>query len=206
MSAGGSIERVTPDMVGWKTAGHEVRYALAAGLLRPGDVVVDAACGIGYGALILDAHGDVTYYGVDRDISVVAVKPHARRTFIEADLETWHPGFEFDAAVGFETIEHLTDYNTYLDWARRAKRYVVVSVPIVPTTHENVFHAHDFERDDVIQLITADKEWRLLQYFDQPWEKSCVYVFARPGVSPVEPGHFRRQGLAHRALRKLRRR
>jgi ubiquinone/menaquinone biosynthesis C-methylase UbiE len=193
-------------MVGWKTAGHEVRYALAAGLLRPGDVVVDAACGIGYGALILDAHDDVTYYGVDRDISVVAVKAHRRRSFVEADLETWQPSFEFDLAVGFETIEHLADYKPYLDWARRARRYIVVSVPIIPTKHENVFHAHDFERDDLIQLITADKEWRLFQYFDQPWEKSCVYVFARPGVSPVEPGYFQRRGLARRALRKLRRR
>jgi ubiquinone/menaquinone biosynthesis C-methylase UbiE len=63
------VERVSPAMFGRATAGHEARYALAAGLLRPGDVVVDAACGIGYGALILDAHDDVTYYGVDRDIS-----------------------------------------------------------------------------------------------------------------------------------------
>jgi hypothetical protein len=187
-------------MLGWKTAGHEVRYALAAGLLRPGDVVVDAACGIGYGALILDAHEDVTYYGVDRDISVVAVKGHARRTFIEADLEAWQPSFGFDVAVGFETIEHLADYKTYLAWVRCARRYVVVSVPIVPTKHENVFHVHDFERDDVVQLVTADSEWRLFQYFDQPWEKSCVYVFARPGVSPVEPGYFRRRSLARRVL------
>jgi SAM-dependent methyltransferase len=174
-----------------KTAGHEVRYALAAGLLRPGDVVVDAACGIGYGALLLDAHGDVTYYGVDRDISVVAVEGNPRRTFLEADLRTWQPTFEFDVAVGFETIEHLESYETYLEWARRARRYIVVSVPIIPSKHENPFHLHDFERDDVIKLITADPDWRLLQYFDQPWEWSCVYVFARPDVAPVDPQDLR---------------
>jgi len=174
-------------MFGRPTAGHEARYALAAGFLRPGDVVVDAACGIGYGALVLDAHGDVTYYGVDRDVSVVAVAEHPQRTFIQADLETWQPPFEFDVAVGFETIEHLHDYETYLAWIRQAKRYIVVSVPIVPSKHVNVFHVHDFERDDVIQLVTADARWRLFQYFDQPWEHSCVYVFARSGVSPVDP-------------------
>jgi hypothetical protein len=198
-----SIERVTPDMVGWKTAGHEVRYALAAGLLRPGDIVVDAACGIGYGALVLDAHDDVTYYGVDRDISIVAVKAHTRRTFIQADLRTWQPSFAFDVAVGFETIEHLPDYEQYVSWVRRARRYVVVSVPIIPTKHENVFHVHDFEREDVIRLMTADSDWRLFQYFDQPWEKSCVYVFARPGVSPVQPGYFRSQRFVRRALSKV---
>jgi len=174
-------------MFGRATAGHEARYALAAGFLRPGDVVVDAACGIGYGALILDAHDDVTYYGVDRDTSVVTVKPHRRRTFIEADLRSWRPPFEFDVVAGFETIEHLDSYDVYLDWARRARRYIIVSVPIVPTKHDNVFHVHDFERDDLVQLITAAEEWRLFQYFDQPWEHSCVYVFARRGVVPAEP-------------------
>jgi predicted RNA methylase len=77
------VERITPEMFGRPTAGHEARYALAAGFVRPGDVVVDAACGIGYGALLLDAHGDVTYYGVDRDTSIVAVAERPRRTFIE---------------------------------------------------------------------------------------------------------------------------
>jgi cyclopropane fatty-acyl-phospholipid synthase-like methyltransferase len=183
-------------MFGRATAGHEVRYALAAGFLRPGDVVVDAACGIGYGALILDAHRDVTYYGVDRDTSVVAVEEDERRKFIEADLQTWQPSFEFDVAVGFETIEHLEDYRTYLDWVRRARRYILLSVPIVPTKEWNVFHVHDFERDDIFQLVIADDQWWCFQYFDQPWAHSCVYVFARPGVAPVDP-----RDLAHPAVK-----
>jgi methyltransferase family protein len=186
------VERVTPEMFGRATPGHEARYALAAGFLRPGDVVVDAACGIGYGALILDAHCDVTYYGVDRDTSVIAVEEDPRRTFVEADLQLWEPMFEFDMAVGFETIEHLENYQIYLEWVRRARRYIIVSVPIVPTKHNNVFHFHDFERDDIIRLITADSEWRVFQLFDQPWEHSCVYVFARPGMAPVDPRDLRR--------------
>ena len=186
-----SVERVSPQMFGRATAGHEARYALAAGFLRPGDVVVDAACGIGYGALILDAHGDVVYYGVDRDASIFDVDERRGRTFIEADLHSWQPAFDFDVAVGFETIEHLENYTVYLDWTRRARRYIVVSVPIVPTKHDNVFHFHDFERDDLVQLVTADLEWRLFQYFDQPWENSCVYVFARPGVAPLDRSDLR---------------
>lgn len=188
------VERVTPEMFErWRaTAGHEARYALAAGFLRPNDVVVDAACGIGYGALVLDGHGDITYYGVDRDTSVVAVDEHPRHTFIQADLQTWRPAFEFDVAVGFETIEHLEDYGTYMEWVRRARRYIIVSVPIIPTKHENVFHVHDFERDDLVQLVTRDDEWRLFQYFDQPWEHSCVYVFSRSDVKPVDARTLRR--------------
>jgi ubiquinone/menaquinone biosynthesis C-methylase UbiE len=195
-------------MFGRATAGHEARYALAAGFLRPGDVVVDAACGIGYGALILGAHGDVVYCGVDRDASIFAVDERRGWTFIEADLHSWQPSFEFDVAVGFETIEHLEDYHVYLDWARRARRYIVVSVPIVPTTQENVFHVHDFERDDIVQLVTADREWRLFQYFDQPWEHSCVYVFARRGVAPLDRSDLRpfHRSFVKRALGPLARR
>jgi hypothetical protein len=133
----------------------------------------------------------VTYYGVDRDTSIIAVEEHPPRTFIEADLRSWQPPFEFDVAVGFETIEHPENYQVYLDWVRRSKRYIIVSVPIDPSKHENVFHFHDFERDDVIQLITADDEWRLFQYFDQPWDVACVYVFACSGVSPVDLRNLR---------------
>ncbi len=197
------VERITPEMFGRPTSGHEARYALAAGFLRPGDVVVDAACGIGYGALVLDAHHDVTYYGVDQDTSIVAVKERPRRTFIEADLQVWQPPFEFDVAVGFETIEHLQNYQTYLEWVRRSKRYIIVSVPIVPTKHDNVFHVHDFKRDEIVQLIKADGQWRLFQYFDQPWEFSCVYVFARSGVSPVDPIDLRPSAHLRRARRFL---
>ena len=120
---------------------------------------------------------------------------------VEADLERWQPTFEFDVAVGFETIEHLENYETYLDWVRRARRYVIVSVPIVPTKHDNVFHFHDFERDDLVQLIQADAEWRLFQYFDQRWEHSCVYVFARPGVASWTPGTSAARGAARARCR-----
>ena len=92
------IERITTDMFGPLTRGHEARYCLAAGFLRPGDVVVDAACGIAYGASVMCAHGDVTYIGVDKDLSeVVIVEPSVVR-LIEADLTTWRPEFDFDVA------------------------------------------------------------------------------------------------------------
>jgi len=178
------IERITTDMFGPLTRGHEARYCLAAGFLRPGDVVVDAACGIAYGASVMCAHGDVTYIGVDKDLSeVVIVEPSVVR-LIEADLTTWRPEFDFDVAVGFETIEHLSDYSTYLEWCRRARRFALLSVPIVPTVGTNPFHVHDFDRDELIELFLND-DWDLFQYLDQPSELAGLYVFARNGVSPV---------------------
>ena len=178
------IERITTDMFGPLTMGHEARYCLAAGFLRPGDVVVDAACGIAYGASVLCAHGDVSYIGVDKDVSEAVVGESTSVRLIEADLTTWRPEFEFDVAVGFETVEHLPDYSTYLEWCRSARRFVILSVPTVPTVGKNPFHMHDFGRDDLIGLF-VDDDWGLFQYLDQPSELAGIYVFARSGVSPM---------------------
>ncbi len=179
-------------MFGTETRGHEARYCLAAGFLRPGDIVVDAACGIAYGASVLCAHGDVSYIGVDEDISEAVVDQSSIVSLIEADLMTWRPEFDFDVAVGFETVEHLHDYSTYLEWCRQAHRFAILSVPIVPTVGTNPFHVHDFERHDLIDLFLND-EWELFQYLDQPSELAGIYVFARTGVSPISfTGRHRR--------------
>jgi hypothetical protein len=64
-------------------------------------------------------------------------------------------------------------------------------VPIIPSKDVNPFHVHDFERDDVILIVTADDQWRLFSVLRSPWEHSCVYVFARSGVSPVDNRNLR---------------
>jgi len=178
------IERITREMFGPVTQGHEARYCIAAGFLRPGNVVIDAACGIAYGASLLCTHGDVTYYGVDKDLSEVIDSTAEDIHLIEADLTVWTPSFEFDVVVGFETIEHLADYSVYLNWARRARRFALFSVPIGPTVGTNPFHLHDFQREDLIELFIGD-DWHLFQYFDQPSELAGVYIFARKGITPL---------------------
>jgi hypothetical protein len=178
------IERITREMFGPLTQGHEARYCIAAGFLRPGDVVVDAACGVAYGATLLCSHSDITYYGVDKDLSEAIDLNRENVHLIEADLTVWKPTFEFDLVVGFETLEHLDDYSVYLNWARSARRFALFSVPIVPTVGTNPFHLHDFRREDLIDLF-SDDDWHLFQYFDQPSELAGVYIFARNGMTPL---------------------
>jgi 2-polyprenyl-3-methyl-5-hydroxy-6-metoxy-1,4-benzoquinol methylase len=166
-------ERITPGMA--NTEGHRLRYHLAAGFLERGDVVLDAACGIGYGAEILTARGGVTYVGIDKSTEYC----EGPGTFVAADLNTvadFH--VEFDVFVGFETIEHLTDYTNYVALAKKATRCILVSAPIVPTKHINPFHLHDFNRGDLVALF-ADDDWRHFATFDQPSEVSEVVVFVR---------------------------
>lgn len=156
--------------------GHRFRYHLAAGFCRPGDTVIDAACGAGYGAAILQEHGPVDYVGVDQDISETVEQPDCQ--FLAADLRGWAAPFGFDVFVGFETIEHLTSYDHYVAHAKQARRWILVSVPVVPTTHLNPFHCHNFAPGQLVSLF-IDDEWSWFQSVLQPAELSEIYVFAR---------------------------
>jgi SAM-dependent methyltransferase len=157
--------------------GHKARYHLAAGYLRENDCVLDAACGIGYGADILSNNKEIYYYGVDREISTLVVD-NINRTFIRADLLTWEPEFEFDVFVGYETVEHLQDYSNYLQVAKKAKRLIFLSVPVIPTKHMNPWHLHDFEPGELVRIV-EDKNWNCIQALGQPSEFSEIYIFEK---------------------------
>ena len=169
-------ERVVSAMAPYDRRGHEARYRMAAGWLRPGDIVIDAACGTGYGAAILEERGPIEYFGVERDLSVLEAEPADARRFLAADLETWGgPPTPFDVAIVFETLEHLSDPQTLVSWTFRARRFVLVSVPIVPTP-DNPYHRHDFTRSDIETLYAPMYP---VAYFEQPDEHSGIWVYGQ---------------------------
>lgn len=169
-----TAERLAIDETATAT-GHRFRYHLAAGFLQEDDVVIDAACGVGYGAEILFERAPINYIGVDHDINERADNG---RHFISADLRTWVSVVAFDVFIGFETIEHLTDYSHYVAHAKQARRWILLSVPVVPTTHLNPHHCHNFAPGEIASLF-IDQEWQLFQSILQPSELSEIYVFSR---------------------------
>ncbi|MGI4718459.1 MAG: methyltransferase domain-containing protein [Janthinobacterium lividum] len=117
-----------------------VRYALAAGLVRPGDTVLDCACGLGYGSAILAAQsGGARFIGIGLDADTVAYA-HANfgrqygveyRAASATDL-SGIPDDSIDLLVFFETIGRLEDYHAFLREARRVLRpdgRIVAGVP-----------------------------------------------------------------------------
>jgi SAM-dependent methyltransferase len=96
---------------------HVARYAWAAQFIRPGDRVLDAACGLGYGSAILtDATLADSIVGVDLDEEAIRyatdhfARDRRRLNFETRDLSTvshWSRA-AFDVIVSFETLEHLT--------------------------------------------------------------------------------------------------
>lgn len=177
-----SPERLTSDVLGESRFGHEFRYHLAAGFIEYGDMVLDAACGAGYGAYIIAPPlSGVVYVGVDATIDPcvdVMRDSSLSSRFVEADLRFWEPLFPFDVAIGFETIEHLPDYTHYVELLKQARRWIIVSAPVVPTVGINPYHLHDFVPGDLARLF-VDEEWQLFQTVQQPSEVSEVSVFQR---------------------------
>lgn len=142
---------------------HEARYSLAGSFTTDSDVVVDAACGTGYGKRFLRGE----WVGVDREpLGTIA-----------ADLQTWTPDFGFDVFVGLETIEHLADYAHYVEVAQSARKWIVISTPIVPTKHRNPFHVHDFTTED-IKALFAVGPWSLFAEYRQ-LDLYGLWVFKR---------------------------
>ena len=91
---------------------HIMRYVSAAKFLDKNDIVLDAACGTGYGSKILADHC-YSVIGVDFDGKAIeeALKyKSARCQFQQADLLTSSLG-SMHKIVSIETIEHLTKEN-----------------------------------------------------------------------------------------------
>lgn len=168
------MERIAFDTTHPSWPGHSTRYRLASGFVDPGDYVLDAACGVGYGSLLI-AHAH--YIGVDK-VDVIDPEFRGRGRWIVADLDQWQPPFPFDVGVSFETIEHVEHPDRLVDTLCRARRVVLASVPIVPTAGANPYHRHDFEVDTLPTMFEA-RGWRTYNTFMQPTELSAVYVFTR---------------------------
>jgi 2-polyprenyl-3-methyl-5-hydroxy-6-metoxy-1,4-benzoquinol methylase len=170
------FERITAEQVP-DQPGHVYRYELAAGLMKPGERVLDVASGIGYGAKLMTDLVAVDYVGVDKIMPAPEFaglgKFHAG-----VNLDEWVPDFGWDVSVCFETLEHLTNPQHLADQVAKAKRLVIVSVPTRPTKHFNYFHLHDFTVEDVLAMFSGSE---LLHLEDQPEELSHIFVFRGTG-------------------------
>ena len=91
---------------------HIMRYVNAAKLLDKNDIVLDAACGTGYGSKILAEHCH-SVIGVDSSNEALeeARKDKSPRCqFVQADLLTSSLG-SIHKIISIETIEHFTREN-----------------------------------------------------------------------------------------------
>ncbi len=127
---------------GERSDAHVIRYQQAAQLIRAGDRVLDAACGLGYGSYLLasqtrcaSVHGvDGSDYAVEyAGLNFGSVCP--RLSFDKAWLPqglSHLPSAGFDVIVSFETLEHIEDPEGLLAEFNRLLKpggRIIVSVP-----------------------------------------------------------------------------
>jgi len=154
---------------------HVARYEWAAKYLNtylggPGKVI-DAACGVGYGAQWLAEQG-FEVVGVDRDAEALAYAAthyaHARTFYCNDDLADPGLTVKRDAAVCFETIEHIKDPLPLLRWLHKSAPVLLASVPnqdVFPWRGHLFHHRHYTQRQ--FAKLLAEAGWQVDDWWGQ---------------------------------------
>jgi 2-polyprenyl-3-methyl-5-hydroxy-6-metoxy-1,4-benzoquinol methylase len=143
------------------------RYAWASALCG-GKNVLDAACGTGFGTLLLSAIAN-SVFGVDISQEAIAyakqlfTRQGLSAYFIVEDLQnnlrqesylSLYPENMFDVIVSFETIEHLENPELWISQIPsllKAEGMLICSVPLAQELTD--FHKHTFTEESFRQLI-----------------------------------------------------
>ncbi len=157
-------ERFLPEMQGTIALEHLHRYAMAKDFAA-GKVVLDIACGEGYGSAVL-AGTAARVYGVDIAPDAIA---HAKGTYHRPNLEFLVgrcadiplPAGAVDLVVSFETIEHHTEHEAMFAEIKRVLRpggMMIMSSPdkleyTERAKHANAYHVKELYADEFQQLV-----------------------------------------------------
>jgi SAM-dependent methyltransferase len=140
-------------------------YAWAVERLRPlsGARVLDAACGAGFGSYAVAGEAE-RVVGVDLSAPAVleAAGLYQRSNLSFAAMDCSRLGFrdaQFDAVLSFETIEHVSDDDRYVEEISRVLRpggKLVLSTPRAPSPGvlpDNPYHLREYAWDELEELL-----------------------------------------------------
>jgi SAM-dependent methyltransferase len=154
---------------------HYFRYRFADRFVRD-MLVLDCACGTGYGTFIL-AERSKEVVGVDRDSGALAIAKTnwaaGNIQYVQLDVKDLDRiGRSFEVIVSFETIEHIEDPRTFLRLACESLSpggILIVSTPNREVYRRrlapNPFHIQEFSRDE-LQAILPERLDRI-RWFGQ---------------------------------------
>ena len=155
-------ERMVPEHADWSTFWeHIYRYRFACQYV-PGKMVLDIACGEGYGSAALKSAGAVSVVGVD--IAPAAVDHAKQRYGIDARLgdatKIPLPDNSVDVVVSFETIEHVDDAGRFLGECKRVmspRGVLVISTPQRDVyrigTPNNPYHVSELSEGEFLAIL-----------------------------------------------------
>lgn len=165
-----SVERHNNhELTPW-TGEHLHRYFEAKKFVKAGNVVLDLACGSGYGASILSQVPQAVVYGGDINAATIAACkaewPDNERVHFET-MDATKLRFDdnfFDVIVSLETIEHLTAYREMIaEFARVMKvgGIAIISTPNIKISSPggnivNPFHTQEFTYDELYEILKQE--------------------------------------------------
>ena len=163
---------------------HVARYKWAAELLPVGSRVVDFACGVGYGTRILGDAGHRAHgFDIDDEALSYARQHYARELAAQFSKCNGNaPGDigEADAAVCFETIEHIEDPRPLLKALRESAPMLIASVPneaVFPYSPAEgittAFHHRHYLKCE-FEALLAECGWRATSWYGQEGSESEV--------------------------------
>jgi SAM-dependent methyltransferase len=157
---------------------HVARYDWAASRLPFGARVVDLACGVGYGTQILAEHAKEVV-GLDKSGEALA---YARRHYSHERARFWSTRAHriadlgaFDAAVCFETIEHVADPVPLLRSLHGAAPMLLASVPNeegFPWNRHAFHHRHYTPAE--FEALLEQCGWQIVEWWHQAGPESDV--------------------------------
>lgn len=169
-------ERFLPDCEREIWYEHYHRYTMTLDWVAD-KVVLDAACGEGYGTHLL-AEKALSVYGVDIDHNAIK---HASDTYQQQNLnyqqsDVLNLNFEddtFDVVVSFETLEHLAEHDELLAEFKRVLKpdgVMIISTPdkleyTDKTGFDNEYHVRELYVDEFKSLIA--KSFKHTHWFGQ---------------------------------------
>ena len=135
------------------TRAHLVRYFFARGFVSPGDTVMDAACGTGYGSRLL-ADVAETVCAVDQLENIKEEWQQDNIMYLESDMNKKANYPEVDILVSLETLEHLETPEVFIDMMKdRIKKFFIYSVPLNEEPGANPFHLQTFTKNSILALV-----------------------------------------------------
>jgi len=126
---------------------HTERYRVASNVCK-NKVVLDLACGSGFGCEILATTAKKVYgFDISQEAIDYAKENYPSAEYGICDLEKDFPCVEHDIVICFETLEHLSNPANLIN---SVKKDFIFSIPI---NNPGAFHKVVYSDDDVKDLM-----------------------------------------------------
>lgn len=156
--------QVAPTLAGIRPD-HIGRYRFACQFIQPGDIVLDCACGVGYGSFILANSTRLSkVLAIDKDkLAINYAKKYYLNDKIEYSIgdifQDHYSNHSFHCIIAFEIIEHVNGQllTNFLAHKLRPDGLLIISTPNQTTTPFNrrdfPFHVCHYTSQELQQLL-----------------------------------------------------